>query len=72
MPFDYDDPYVEIECHVRSFTDKAVKIIDTRDSELWVPRSLLHGGDDIRLKNLVGENAELKIRRWFCQKEGLI
>lgn len=73
MPFDYDDPYVEIECTIVDASPKAVKVrlSSTRDIH-WVPRSCLHGGQESRVAELQGDELKLKVRRWFAQKEGLV
>ena len=72
MPFDYDDPYTEISCKVLSVTQKAVRIEDESGTIVWCPRSCVHGGDDGLLDGSIGDDVQLKVRRWFAEKEGLI
>ena len=72
MPFDYDDPYEKVGCKVLGVRPKAVQIEDEHGAIVWVPRSCLHGADDRLLDDSVGVDMDLRIRRWFAEKEGLI
>ena len=69
---DYDDPYITLSCKVLKVTEKAVHIEDESGTQCWVPRSCVHGGDDGRLDDSIGDDIELKVRRWFAEKEGLL
>jgi hypothetical protein len=73
MPFDFDDPYVEIACEIRGTSPKAVKVeLTVTKTTHWIPRSCLHGGQERRIEESVGEALELKVRRWFAEKESLL
>ena len=64
------DAYVKIDCLIVKVTPKAV-LIDVNGSEHWVPRSCIHGGDEIRLDALhVDDEVELKIFQWIAEREG--
>ena len=66
------DNYVEIDCMFVRSTLKAV-LIDIGGDEFWVPRSCIHGGDEIRIPSLdSGDEVTLKIFQWFAEKEGLL
>lgn len=68
------DGYVEIDCTFLGNTDRAVKIAhEMIGGSCWIPRSCLHGGDDLRIKDMgEGEAVQLKIRRWKAEAEGLV
>lgn len=72
MPLDYDDPYVAIGCTIKGVTAKAVKIDPDSGEQLWVPRSVIHGAEERLLDGSVGDPMELRVRRWFAEKEGLV
>lgn len=72
MPLDYDDPYTTIPCKILTVRPKSVQIEDEHGNICWVPRSCLHGGDDRLLDDSEGDDVQLKIRRWFAEKEGLV
>ena len=69
--FDFDDPYVTVDCTIRGLTDRAVKIEDEHGTVVWLPRSCLHGGCDSALKGAIGDAAQLKVRRWYAEKNAL-
>lgn len=72
MPFDYDDPYVTVECKIVRATEKAVQIEDGGGDTHWLPRSCLHGGDDGLVDGSIGDDVQLKVRRWIAEREGII
>lgn len=72
MSFDYDDPYAKIDCKVLKVTAKAVQVEGESGDAVWIPRSCLHGADDTRIDDAVGDDVELKIRAWVAKREGLI
>lgn len=72
MPFDYDDPYVTISCKILKASQKAVQVEDDSGLTVWVPRSVLHGGDERDIEGDIGSPVQLRLRRWFADKEGLL
>jgi hypothetical protein len=72
MPFDYDADYVEVDCKILSCTEKAVRIENEHGDKVWIPRSCIHGKDDLKVENCVGEDATIQIREWIADREGLI
>lgn len=69
---DYDDPYAKIACKILKVTEKAVQVEGDGVDPVWIPRSCLHGADDTRIDDAVGNDVELKIRAWVAKREGLI
>jgi hypothetical protein len=72
MPFDHDDPYVQVECTVLVVREKSIQIEDTAGDKHWIPRSCIHGGDDRLLTRLEGEETTIKIRKWQAESKGLV
>ena len=66
------DEYVSISATVRAFSPDAV-CIEVEGDDFWVPRSCIHGRDDIALRALeVGTEHEFQVRRWLAEKKGMI
>ena len=72
MPFDYDDPYVTVNCRILKVSAKAVQVSDETGLDVWIPRSCLHGGQETDIENSLGDDVQIKVRRWFADKEGLL
>lgn len=72
MPFDFDDPYVAVRCNILQTSARAVQVEDESGLKIWIPRSLLHGGQETEIEENIGEEILLKIRRWFAKREGLV
>lgn len=72
MPFDHDDPYVEVTVEIISTTDRAVRVKTDISDKIWIPRSCLHGAQERMIGSYIGADIILKVRRWFASKEGLI
>jgi len=66
---------VEITATVRAKTKLAV-LLDDGEIEDWVPRSCLHGGDDLYLDKIPisgdGEERVFRMRRWQAHLKGFI
>ena len=66
--------YLRVECVFISKTAKAVKIefeIDGIAEQIWVPRSVIHGGSERDIDNIplvLSDAWEPKIEVWFCEK----
>lgn len=70
-----DDVYSRVDVTIHQVTSKAIRISGPEDeADVWVPRSLLHGGDDQGLEDLdlPHEFSQMQIRKWFCLRKGLI
>jgi hypothetical protein len=70
-----DDVYSKVDVTIHQITPKAIRIsIEDTDSDVWVPRSLIFGGAEIRLDDLdlPHEYPQMRIFKWFCKKNGLI
>lgn len=67
------DDYVSISATVRASSPDAV-CMETEEGEFWIPRSCIHGGDDLWLRGAhrVGEEREFRVRRWLAEKKGMI
>lgn len=67
------DDYVKVFGEVRAITFKAVLLQTETGVEHWVPRSNLHGADDIALRTTeIGDTREFQIRRWYAEREEII
>lgn len=66
------DDYVQVAGTIVGITPKAV-LLDVATEEVWIPRSLLHGADDLALKESLGKGDThvFQVREWFAKKEGL-
>ena len=66
------DEYVTVEATLRAVSPDAV-LLETEDMEGWVPRSCLHGADDIALRAMtIGSEHGFQIRQWFAKKKGFV
>ncbi len=66
------DNYVKIDCKILRVTTKAVRI-DVDGSEVWIPRSCVHGADERGLDQFnQGDEAMLRIFEWIAKVEGLV
>lgn len=47
-------------------------LVEVEGSEVWIPRALLHGGDDIQLDRLMrGETFSFRVMEWKAKELGL-
>lgn len=66
------DDYVRIPATVRAMSPDAV-LLETEEGEFWVPRTCIHGGDDVALRTIQrGDEHEFQVRRWLAEKKGMI
>jgi hypothetical protein len=72
------DDYVSVPVMVQAVTEKAVMLssITNPDVEEWVPRSCLHGGDDLWLtkegRNVIYQEREFRLREWVAKLKGFV
>lgn len=68
------DDYVSIDCEIVRVTSRAV-LIEVEDDfdteEHWIPRSLIHGGDDSALEKSVGNKMQIRMFRWKAAELGI-
>jgi hypothetical protein len=65
------DDYVSVEAVAVKATEKAVLLKTEGDVQGWVPRSCLHGADDLFLnKPLVDELHTYRVRGWVARQKG--
>jgi hypothetical protein len=71
-----DDEYVSVMGLIHEIRDGAVlfSVGDAVQGGDWIPRSLMHGADDLRLKTQLakGDRAILRIFRWKAEEVGFI
>jgi len=66
--------YLRVDCTFVAKTDKAVKIefeIDGISEQIWVPRSVIHGGSERDIDGVplfMNDEWQPKIEQWFCEK----
>lgn len=84
MTDDRADDYVKVQGRARHVRDAAVlfAVGESVPRAAWIPRSVLHGADDLTLSRLAGQiNASgrtggtamtLRIRRWKAEEVGFI
>lgn len=70
------DRYVRIEAIVHQVTSDAARLLPTGKgafpAPVWLPRSLIHGGDDLRLaKALRNDTVTLRVMEWKAKELGL-
>jgi hypothetical protein len=72
------DDYIALTVQVETATPKAVLLrpVDAagqaQPRAAWIPRSCIHGGDDIALDRLArGSITTLRVRAWKAEREGL-
>ena len=70
------DDYVTVSTVLRSVGPRSI-FVDRRSGAAFhhvcIPRSLLHGADDLALDRMfVGEEVKLRIRRWKAEQLGLL
>ena len=64
--------YAIVNCTFIRCTEKAVCIQQEDESGVWVPRSRIHGGDDIQVENYdPGDEIAIRIESWIVEKECL-
>lgn len=63
------------------FTDAVIKttkravLFEIEGQEIWVPRAVIDGGDEIKDPSDFDDaprDGEYYIQTWFCKKEGLL
>jgi hypothetical protein len=50
-------------------TDRALLCVLETGDELWVPKSLIAPDSEVRER---GDEGELSLPLWFCEKEGVL
>lgn len=66
--------YNKYQCVIVTHTSNAVLLAIKDRCQLWVPQSVLHGGDWLwleRTPDCIGEEREMRLASWFCRKKGL-
>jgi hypothetical protein len=69
------DAYVRVVVVLRQIRPRAVLLEWGKGVPrgAWIPRSCIHGGDDLALgKATPGSEVTIQIREWIAQREGLI
>jgi hypothetical protein len=68
------DDYVTVTGYLRVATPKAILLQpEDEPAAIWIPRSLLHGGDERLIDNTaMGEQIDIRVREWFAEKEDLV
>ena len=68
---DESDEYLIVEAILVARTSGAIKVA-TKQGDWWIPRSCLHGADDIKAGvALLGYNFVFRLRAWKCEEIGL-
>jgi len=64
------ETYLDIDAYFVWDTEKAVLIDpDDGNGEVWVPRSVLHGGTDLKIDTMdEGDEHTFQIMDWFVRK----
>ena len=69
------DDYAHVTATVRKSTRGAV-LLDDGEIEDWIPRSCLHGADDLYLNSIPadgdGTEHEFRIREWVARVKGFV
>lgn len=66
------DEYRTVSAVLVTVTAVAFKLKVPGGRTAWIPRSLVHGADDLRLPHLdLDEEQTLRIREWKCEEVGL-
>jgi hypothetical protein len=67
------DNYVRVTAKVLAITAYAVEL-EAEGEAKWIPRSVLHGADDLALRGDVktGDEHEFQIRRWKAEQAGFV
>lgn len=66
------EDYCKIDCIFVRLSGGAV-LIDVSGDKHWIPRSCIHGADEIRLRDCdEGDELCLRIFEWLCEKESLV
>lgn len=67
------DSYETITVALLAVRPKSIKVESgATAAPVWVPRSLLHGADDAEVGRVAeGGEITLRVREWFCRREGL-
>lgn len=66
------DEYVRITATIAARSPDAV-LLSNSDVEAWVPRSCIHGGDDVAVREApLGSEREFQMREWFAKKKGFV
>jgi hypothetical protein len=67
------EEYREVTAVLKAVGAKAFKFAPPpgRQADVWVARSLLHGGDEIRVsKASLGAEVTFRLLEWVCEREG--
>lgn len=69
------DSYVTVTTILRRVEDKAILVDRARDDRetVWIPRSVLHGADDIAIERpAIGAWVKIRVRRWKADELRLL
>lgn len=68
------DDYVTLHVTLRQLRPNAVRVdADEAGESTWIPRANLHAADDTALESAAMDSEiTLRVREWFCLREGLI
>lgn len=71
---DDSDDYIHFDLHILLIREKSVKVETLGGDEVWLPRSVVHGSNDVALTKEwdIGEVHNFQVRRWFAKQEGMI
>ena len=63
--------YTRVKAIFLRYTQSAA-LFEIEDDEVWIPRSLIHGGDDMRLARLSrGDDVAFQLMEWKAKELGL-
>ena len=66
------DNYVKVTVEIATATRDAIGIKTPAGAFEWLPRSLIHGGDELRLdKAIKGERVTFRLVEWKAERLGL-
>ncbi|MBE0563680.1 MAG: hypothetical protein IH622_23075 [Ochrobactrum anthropi] len=71
------ETYTRFTCILVAATEDAVQVdispnVSEKSTLKWIPRSLLHGADDIRLdRNDFGQKIQLRVMDWKAKQLGV-
>lgn len=68
------DSYVNVRATLRAVRPSSILVsrIDRVSHQAWLPRSVLHGGDDLRIEAaLVDTELSFRVREWKAREAGL-
>lgn len=68
------DDYITITGTFKAARPKSVLLhIDDVRGPIFIPRSVMHGADERVCDEWAeGQEVTIRVREWFCEKEGLV